>query len=178
MWRMIALAIDLLWVPPAGAAAPVFVCQTLRGEITVTRFFDGGPTAQETRRRLAQHSTRCWESTEAMLPPYYRPDPRSPGGRLSQRHRWRAAGSSVVIDGTIQRPHPLEAFREIRATLPPERLAALSAVPAGASFLRAIQVGEWGLARFLLGTHLGRILTAAEVSEIRAIARDYEADLD
>lgn len=104
---------------------------------------------------------------------------------MSQYHRWRRGpGNTVIVDPTIRVPQIEPLLRALEATLPADRMAALLASPVGDNFVRAIRSQSWPLARALMGQIAARVgtaqevMTAAEVAQLRAIARDYEADLE
>ena len=126
----------------------------------------------------------CWDVPSMQLPPRNRPDPRTPGRELSQRHQWRRGpGRTVIADLAVRRPHQAAIERELDVQFPVRRRAAVLATPLGDNFFRVVRRGEWGLAKALLQQMRLRVggpdqvMTAQELDAIVAIGTDYDADL-
>ena len=184
--RRLVLAGLLLLLPTFAAARSVYVCQQPSGDVSVTHILVPDREAEKRRlERLGQlpAPAQCREMDVATLPDRTRPDPRDPGERLTQRHRWRLVGQRVVVDPTVQRPHVTEIRRQVERLFSPARRAALLATPLGSNLFQAVREGDLVTAKALLDVAAGRVggptevLTAQELAAIRAVGRDYEGDL-
>lgn len=169
-------------VPSSVSSAPVLACERL-GQIVVFRFHGSDPQREAdilARLRASGHlpaGPACWRMNDRQLPERSRPDPHAAGQVLSQRHRWRRAGQAVIVDSTVKRPHGEAIRREYGRLFPPVRWAEIVATPLGSALDRAIRENRWADASAALAqTGAAQPLTAAEIAQLQAILRDYEAD--
>lgn len=176
------IIISVLVLVGLAGAGPVYVCGWPDGRISVTTVISPDIEGTLARMRAATtvpEASACWWTDSSSLPARDRDDPRMPGRTITQRHRWRALGQSVIADQTIMRAHRDAILREIRRALGPDRAAVVLATPVGDNILRAVRAEDWALARSLLRLAVtGAVLTLDEARAIRDVARDYEASLD
>lgn len=171
----------LLW-PIAARAELLLICEQGSGDLSVTTFTRDDPVYRSAVRARLETAgvipggSACWEADRAILPSRTRPDPRG-GPALTQRTRWRRAGQAVIVDPAIKRPQADAIQREYGRLLPPVRWAEIVATPLGSALDRAVREGRWADVRAALTqTGTGQPLTGAEITQFRAILRDYEAD--
>lgn len=192
-WLVLAVVPSLLLsLSPAASARPLYVCERPDGALLVTRAVNPDTAAQPAiaaRLHEANPSfpspTSCWWMDSAGMPDRYRVDPREPGERIPQRHRWRRGpGDTVIADPTVLRPDRAAVMRAFAAEFPAARRAAILATNLGSNLHQAIRDGDWALAKALLAQIAAKsggpdqIMTPPEIATIRAIGREYEADLD